>query len=169
MEQAAQDAPERKDAESLGLGLFNESLEDWADLYALNTFSMFFVTTAFLGLLAKGSEDIKDYWSAVINITSISAHTKLAQNHVCGLLTSSEIMLMPTFDTQFCYNSAKAAASHLTKMLASEISLKKIPVRVNAIAPGVFVSEMTIERFSKGGLEGLAKGVMPVPKERDGS
>jgi len=75
------DAPERKDAESLGLGLFNESLEGWADLYAINTFSVFFVTSAFLGLLAKGSEDVKDYWSSVINITSISGHIKVAQNH----------------------------------------------------------------------------------------
>src|SRR5690349_16059740 len=72
MEQPAADAPERKDAESLGLGLFNESLEGWADLYTVNTFSVFFVTTAFLGLLAKGSEDVKDHWSSIINITSIS-------------------------------------------------------------------------------------------------
>ena len=75
------DAPERRDAESLGLGLFNESLEGWGDLYAINAFSIFFVTTAFLGLLAKGSEDVKDYWSSVINITSISGHIKIAQNH----------------------------------------------------------------------------------------
>lgn len=75
------DAPECRDAESLGLGLFNESLEGWGDLYAINTFSVFFVTTAFLGLLAKGSEDVKDYWSSVINITSISGHIKIAQNH----------------------------------------------------------------------------------------
>lgn len=75
-------APERKDAESLGLGLFNESLEGWSNLYTINTFSIFFVTTAFLGLLAKGSEDIENYWSSVINVTSISGITKVAQNHV---------------------------------------------------------------------------------------
>jgi hypothetical protein len=40
------------------------------------------VTTAFLGLLAKGSDDIPGYWSSVINITSISGIIKLAQNHV---------------------------------------------------------------------------------------
>jgi NAD(P)-dependent dehydrogenase (short-subunit alcohol dehydrogenase family) len=76
------DAPERKDAESLGSALFNESLEGWADIYAINTFSIFFVSTAFLGLLAKGSEDVENYWSSIINITSISGHIKLAQNHV---------------------------------------------------------------------------------------
>lgn len=76
------DAPERQNTESLGLGLFNESLDGWQDLYAINTFSIFFVTTAFLGLLAKGSEDIQGYWSNVIVITSISGVIKLAQNHV---------------------------------------------------------------------------------------
>ena len=40
------------------------------------------MTTAFLGLLAKGSDDIPGYWSSVINITSISGILKLAQNHV---------------------------------------------------------------------------------------
>lgn len=76
------DAPERKNAETLGLGLFNESLEGWKDLYTINTFSVFFVTTAFLGLLAKGSEDVQDHWSNVIVISSISGVIKVAQNHV---------------------------------------------------------------------------------------
>jgi NAD(P)-dependent dehydrogenase (short-subunit alcohol dehydrogenase family) len=76
------DAPERQNAETLGLGLFNESLDGWKDLYVINTFSVFFVTTAFLGLLAKGSEDVQGYWSNVVVITSISGVIKVAQNHV---------------------------------------------------------------------------------------
>lgn len=75
-------APECKDAESLGLGLFNESIQGWSDLYTINTSSIFFVTTAFLGLLAKGSEDVEGYWSSVIVITSVSGVVKVAQNHV---------------------------------------------------------------------------------------
>ncbi|KAF9454780.1 NAD(P)-binding protein [Macrolepiota fuliginosa MF-IS2] len=144
-------APECKDAETLGLGLFNESLQGWSDLYAINTFSVFFVTTAFLGLLAKGSEDVEGYWSSVINITSISGVIKVAQNH-------------------FCYNSAKAAAAHLTKMLATEIALKKIPVRVNAIAPGAYASEMTFDKITTGELaDEVGKGVQPVPMQRGGT
>jgi NAD(P)-dependent dehydrogenase (short-subunit alcohol dehydrogenase family) len=77
-------APERKDAESLGQALFNnETPQQWADLYAINTFSIFFVTTAFLGLLDKGSHDSEGFSSSVINITSISGIIKLAQEHVC--------------------------------------------------------------------------------------
>ncbi|KXN88175.1 Rhamnolipids biosynthesis 3-oxoacyl-[acyl-carrier-protein] reductase [Leucoagaricus sp. SymC.cos] len=144
------DAPELKNAESLGMGLFNESLEGWADLYAINTFSIFFVTNAFLGLLTKGSEDVKDYWSSIINITSISGHIKLAQNH-------------------FCYNSAKAASSHLSKIMASEFHLKKIPVRINTIAPGVYASEMTVDKFTKEQVDMVGKGISPVPMERDGT
>jgi NAD(P)-dependent dehydrogenase (short-subunit alcohol dehydrogenase family) len=76
-------APERKDAATLGQSLFdNESFEAWADLYKTNTFSIFFVTNAFLGLLDKGSREKEGYTSSVINITSISGIMKLAQNHV---------------------------------------------------------------------------------------
>lgn len=66
-------SPERKDAETLGLALFNsESPKEWADIYSINTFSVYFVTMAFLGLLAKGSEDKKNHSSCVINTTSVS-------------------------------------------------------------------------------------------------
>ena len=76
-------APEQKDAATLGRALFdNESFESWGSLYNVNTFSIFFVTTAFLGLLATGSEDRPGYTSSVINITSISGIMKLSQNHV---------------------------------------------------------------------------------------
>jgi len=54
-------------------------------------------------------------------------------------------------------------------MLASEISLKKIPVRINTIAPGVYSSEMTLEKIAKEKVDSIGKGVMPVPMERDGS
>lgn len=127
-------SPEHRDAETLGRALFdNESFDSWANLYSINTFSTFFVTAAFLGLLAKGSEDVPGYTSSVINITSISGIMKIAQNHVCLCLHHvcvSNIVL------QFAYNTSKAAASHLTKMLSTELALKKIPVTVNAIAPG---------------------------------
>lgn len=39
------------------------------------------------------------------------------------------------------YNASKAGLNHLTKTLASEFT--KFGVRANAIAPGMFVTEMT--------------------------
>lgn len=144
-------APELKDAETLGQALFNnETFGQWSDLYMINTFSVFFVTTAFLGLLDKGSKESEGYSSVVINITSISGVIKLAQEH-------------------FAYNSAKAAAAHLTKMLATEFALKKVNVRVNAIAPGVYASEMTYDEIKPEAVDKVGKGVLPVPAARAGT
>jgi NAD(P)-dependent dehydrogenase (short-subunit alcohol dehydrogenase family) len=145
-------APERKDASTLGQALFdNESFDAWADLYRINTSSIFFVTNAFLGLLDQGSRDKDGYTSSVINITSISGIMKLAQRH-------------------FCYNSAKAAASHLTKMLSTEYALKGIPVRVNAIAPGVYESEMTYDKIEgEEFVNRVGSGIQPVPAKRAGT
>ncbi|OBZ68891.1 Rhamnolipids biosynthesis 3-oxoacyl-[acyl-carrier-protein] reductase [Grifola frondosa] len=144
-------APEHKDPETLGCALFeNESFESWAGVYSINTFSIFFVTTAFLGLLAAGSADVPGYTSCVVNITSVSGVIKLAQDH-------------------FAYNSAKAAASHLTKMLATELALKKVPVRVCAVAPGVYESEMTYDTITADLVDKVGKGLVPVPEGRPGT
>ncbi|TBU26023.1 NAD(P)-binding protein [Dichomitus squalens] len=143
-------APQRQNAETIGRSLFEgESFESWSNVYNVNTFSIFFVTTAFLGLLAKGSEDVAGYTSSVINITSVSGIVKLAQNH-------------------FAYNSAKAAASHLTKMMATEFAVKNIPVRVCAVAPGVWESEMTVAKITPDLVDRVGKGLQPVPAKRPG-
>src|SRR6267154_149852 len=73
----------QKEAGPLGEYLFNnESFEEWSSNYTINTFSAYFVTTAFLGLLDKGSKDHEGFTSSVINITSISGLMKVAQRHV---------------------------------------------------------------------------------------
>lgn len=74
---------------------------------------------------------------------------------------------------QFAYNSTKAAASHLTKMLATELALRDIPIRVNAIAPGAWPSEMTRTQ-GRARLDGrvanrIARGIMKVPADRAGT
>jgi len=72
-----------KRAEEISQYLFNnESFEEWSALYSVNTFSTYFMTVAFLGLLANGSQDKPGFTSNVINITSISGLIKLAQRHV---------------------------------------------------------------------------------------
>jgi NAD(P)-dependent dehydrogenase (short-subunit alcohol dehydrogenase family) len=81
------DAPERKDAETLGQALFeNETFEGWASLYTINVSSLFFVSTAFLGLLDKGSRELEGYSASIVNISSISALIKLSQDHVSSFL-----------------------------------------------------------------------------------
>ena len=73
---------------------------------------------------------------------------------------------------QFAYNSSKAAASHLSKMLATELAVRNIPVRVNAIAPGAWPSEMMRNQGKT--LSGvvankIAMGISKVPADRGGT
>jgi len=147
-------APQRKDAETLGRALFdNETFEDWQQLFSVNLTSIYFVTTAFLGLLDKGSKVGGEFSASVVNITSICGSYKLALDH-------------------FAYNSSKAAGDHLNTMLATEFALKGLKIRVNAIAPGVFPSEMTEgegQTFGPEATQRVAGAIVPVPSGRSGS
>lgn len=69
---------------------------------------------------------------------------------------------------QFAYNATKAAATHVTKMFATEFALKKIPVRVNAVAPGVYESEMTYPHIPPEEVDKVGKSIVPVPAHRAG-
>ena len=82
------------------------------------------MTTAFLPLLQKASEDQYGYSATVINISTISGIVQSSQHH-------------------FGYNASKAVAIHLTRFLASEVANNGLKVRINSIAPRVFPSEMT--------------------------
>lgn len=118
---------ESSSAEEMKSNLFhdeNENFDTWTDTYRTNVAQLYFMTTAFLPLLQKATEHQKGYSSTVINITSISGIVKTAQHH-------------------FAYNASKGAAIHVTSLLANEIAVNGLKVRVNSVAPGVFPSEMT--------------------------
>jgi len=120
-------------------------------------------------LLDKGSHDVEGYTASVINITSISGILKIAQNHVSAIAIVAANGCNLT-SCQFCYNSSKAAASHLTKMFATELALKSIPIRVNAIAPGVYASEITMDNIiSPEDVDEVAQSLLPVPARRAGT
>lgn len=99
------------------------SPESWAETFKINVTGPFYMSMAFLPLLAKGRETTPGYSSSVVNVSSISGSLK------------------GTSGGQFAYAASKSAATHLTRMLASTFSQTK--VRVNCIAPGIFPSEMT--------------------------
>jgi NAD(P)-dependent dehydrogenase (short-subunit alcohol dehydrogenase family) len=118
---------EAKTAEEMKKNLFEDekaTFEDWSNTYQTNVTSLYFLATAFLPLLQKASELHHGYSGTVINISSISGIVQSSQHH-------------------YAYNASKAAAIHLTKMLASEVADNGLKVRINSIAPGVFPSEMT--------------------------
>ncbi|KAI4163187.1 MAG: hypothetical protein LQ342_003120 [Letrouitia transgressa] len=100
--------------------------DDWANTYKTNVTQLYMTTTAFLPLLEQATEHNPGYSGTVINISSISGIVAKSQGH-------------------FSYNASKGAADHLTKLLASEVANHGLKVRINAIAPGVFPSEMTAQ------------------------
>jgi NAD(P)-dependent dehydrogenase (short-subunit alcohol dehydrogenase family) len=118
---------EAKTAEEMKKNLFDDessTFDDWCNTYRTNVPQLFFMTMAFLPLLQKASESQHGYSGTVINISSISGIVQSSQHH-------------------FGYNASKAAAIHLTKMLAAEVANNGLKIRINSIAPGVFPSEMT--------------------------
>ena len=53
-------------------------------------------------------------------------------------------------------------------MLATELALKGVNVHVNAIAPGVYASEMTHDSIGADMVDKVGKGLTPVPAKRAG-
>ncbi|KAI9776973.1 MAG: hypothetical protein M1835_005352 [Candelina submexicana] len=151
---SAKQQPGGKTAEEMKSSLFdpeNSTFEDWTTTYRTNVAQIFFLTTAFLPLLQKSSELQHGYSATVINITSISGITKQAQGH-------------------FSYNASKGAANHLTKMLASEIANAGFKIRINAIAPGIFPSEMTAKESKDNQKSELPKEMLAdLPSGRPGN
>jgi NAD(P)-dependent dehydrogenase (short-subunit alcohol dehydrogenase family) len=118
---------EASSAEEMKKNMFDNeeaTFKDWDDVYRTNVSQIYFMTTAFLPLLQKATENQHGYSGTVINISSISGQVMTMQHH-------------PQ------YNASKAATIHLTRMLAYEIANNGLKIRVNSIAPGVFPSEMT--------------------------
>ncbi|KLO15201.1 NAD-binding protein [Schizopora paradoxa] len=126
------DAPERASCATYGRAQFDsQSFEDWGSHFALNIGSTFFVTNAFLGLLEASTKSTRSgedkQWASVINITSAVSSFTLSHGY-------------------FAYVSSKAALGHLTKVMANDLAMKGMPIRINAISPGVFPSELTASK-----------------------
>ncbi|GAB7356849.1 hypothetical protein MBLNU459_g7722t1 [Dothideomycetes sp. NU459] len=124
---AGKTTPDGKDAEEMKKNLYETAtMEDWTSMYQTNVVGPFFMSTAFLPLLQKATDRQHGHSGCIINISSISGLVRISQGH-------------------FAYNASKGAAVHLNKLLSSEIQSSGLKIRVNAIAPGVFPSEMTTQ------------------------
>lgn len=115
--------PNMEDPQAISDHFLKSQPEQWADTMKTNVGSIYWMSMTFLPLLAKGGKVTPGYSSQVINVSSISGYMKGSSSG------------------QFAYASSKAAATHLSRMLATIFMGTK--VRVNTIAPGVFPSEMT--------------------------
>jgi len=118
--------PNMEDPQAISDHFLKSQPENWADTMKTNVGSIFWMSMTFLPLLAKGGKVTPGYSSQIINVSSISGYMKGSSSG------------------QFAYASSKAAATHLGRMLATTFIGTK--VRVNTIAPGVFPSEVRIQR-----------------------
>ncbi|KAL9600870.1 MAG: hypothetical protein Q9219_002912 [cf. Caloplaca sp. 3 TL-2023] len=115
--------PDSTSAKSISDHLMSSEMEHWEETFRTNITAQYFMTAAFLPLLAKGRDVTPGYSTSVVNVASIS-----------GVMKGSSM-------GQFAYATSKAGLIHLTRMQATTFAEAK--VRVNCIAPGLFPSEMT--------------------------
>lgn len=115
--------PDFKSATSVSEHMLKSEVSNFQETFETNITAHYFMSAAFVPLLAKGREVTPGYTTSIVNITSIS-----------GVMKGSSA-------GQFAYASSKAGMMHLSRMLAT--TLKDCMIRVNQIAPGIFPSEMT--------------------------
>ncbi|MFD5599237.1 SDR family oxidoreductase [Leucobacter sp. NPDC058333] len=114
----------------------------WRRLQAINVDGTFFVAQVFARRLLAA-----DLRGSAILVSSMSA----------------KIVNVP--QQQTAYNTSKAAVDHLTKSLAVEWA--RDGIRVNAIAPGYFLSDMT-KQFTESNPELAAEWTSRIPIGRMG-
>ncbi|KAK4547686.1 hypothetical protein LTR36_000643 [Oleoguttula mirabilis] len=129
---------------------------DWAQTFATNSSAVFFSAMAFLELLDAGN-----------------ARGNCAGRKSQVLVTSSIAGYLRTPANLGAYPASKAAATHLVKGLAG--TLAPYSIRVNAIAPGLFPSDLAAELIAAGGVaegkEATEEGAFAktfIPAERVG-
>ncbi|KWV92843.1 glucose 1-dehydrogenase [Erythrobacter sp. YT30] len=115
----------------------------WDKVMDINIKSVFFTTQKFIPLLkAAGTSESP---ARVINIASIN-----------GIRNSG----MPTY----AYSASKSGVIHLTEHLATDLASSNI--NVNAIAPGLFPSDMTKQIVENDGMADAA--IKQIPRGRMG-
>ncbi|KAK0245188.1 short-chain dehydrogenase [Armillaria nabsnona] len=130
-----------------------ETVQDWVDIFALNTIAPFFVVRAFQPLLVKEAQSRPQGTSNVINISRSGVRL-----HTLGPFTS------------VVYRATKAALEKLTFLLATSIAARDIQIRVNAFSPGVFASRLTSPEFLEELKTKAMSGFMaPIPAKRHGT
>ena len=97
--------------------MWSSSPEEWKDQFLVNSAGPYFVTVAFLHLVAEAAGK-GDGSGSVVNITSIGGR------------------IHNPFVYTFGYSATKAATEQVTRLLAAKF--QEAHVRVNSVAPGYF-------------------------------
>ena len=109
-----------------------QKTEDWVNTFATNSVSVPFCTFAFLELLDAGNKkgNCPGRTSQVLVTSSIAGYLRVPKNFGA-------------------YPASKAATTHIVKHLSG--TLAPYSIRVNAIAPGLFPSELSQGLVAQGG------------------
>ncbi|MEO1574967.1 MAG: SDR family oxidoreductase [Pseudomonadota bacterium] len=97
--------------------------------------------------------------SGVFRVGQATAQRMAATGRGGRIINIASLLAFAVQPTQSAYASTKAAVVHLTKSMALELGREKI--RVNAIAPGYFVTEMNAAFFGTDAGQALAKKLFP--------
>lgn len=138
-------------------------------MFKLNTSAPFFVTTAFMDLLIKGAIGKGKKTSVVINIFSKSASSRISRKQRKSQCNGC-IFFCPGFLILILsYAFTKGALEHMSTFLAADFAQRKIPVRVVAIAPALFPSEIVDNPgFEESATKALPNFLSPHPLLRMG-
>ncbi|KAE9963653.1 hypothetical protein BLS_009092 [Venturia inaequalis] len=149
--QAGVNMPKETSAKELAKMVLDTPMAEFNNVFAVNVTGVLYNAMAFLELLEEGNKPDKclaGVKSQVLVTGSIAAYNRLVG---AGL----------------AYNTSKAAVTHLVKMLAG--LLVEYSVRVNAIAPGLFPSELSAPLLQ--GKDGTKEGAFPksfIPLQKTG-
>ncbi|KAK0245109.1 short-chain dehydrogenase [Armillaria nabsnona] len=129
-----------------------ETVQNWAEIFALNTIAPFFVVRAFQSLLIKGAHSRPQGTSRVINISSVAATYNSQGPGTC-----------------LAYSATKAVLDKLTLILGASFAGRGIPIRVNALQPGFFASQMVGPQVLEAMKTKMPGFLAPVPARRHGT
>ncbi|PBK82421.1 NAD(P)-binding protein [Armillaria gallica] len=103
----------------------HDPLLPWADLFTLDLIALFFIVRTLQSLLIEGASSCPQGTSSVIDMSSVAAKLNPSSPRV-----------------SVAYNLTKAALDKLTHVLVTSFGERGIPIRVNALQPGPFASDI---------------------------
>ncbi|CAG7979754.1 unnamed protein product [Penicillium salamii] len=141
--------------------LFNIPMEEFTNVLNVNVTGAYYTFLAFLPLLEAANKRRPAPQPGVLSPPTAQV-----------IITSSIAGYNRKVPFSFAYNSSKVATTHLVKMLSTNFS--DYDIRVNGIAPGLYLSEMSADLFNDTGIDGqgVSEGSFPremIPATRGGS
>ena len=155
--------PTNPDGSKAGLSevrekLWSISMDDFSNTLHTNITGTFFTVVAFLPLLEATNKRRPVPVSGVPSAPTAQV-----------IITSSIAGFVRAVPVGFPYNASKAGVTHLIKLLSTYLC--EHDIRVNGIAPGLYISEMSSPAFEGRGT-GVSDGSFPrdrIPLTRSGS